>query len=204
MSPTSQPVPAIRLPAMLTGLGLCALISVGLPYGEFVIKGTRLGLSSSTPAAFFLLFWLVALVQPLLGLVRRHWAFNRAELLLITAMMMLATAIPSRGFTGAAIPAISSVLYYATPENNWVELLLPHIPPSLIVQDEVAIKQFYEGLPRGQSIPWGAWVGPLSWWLFFMAAFYLVLICAMVIMRRQWMDHERLLYPLGAGALGDD
>ena len=202
MSPTSQPAPAIRLPAMLTGLGLCALISVGLPYGEFVIKGTRLGLSSSTPAAFFLLFWLVALVQPLLGLVRRHWAFNRAELLLITAMMMLATAIPSRGFTGAAIPAISSVLYYATPENNWVELLLPHIPPSLIVQDEVAIKQFYEGLPRGQSIPWGAWVGPLSWWLFFMAAFYLVLICAMVIMRRQWMDHERLLYPLVQVPLG--
>ena len=202
MSPTSQPAPAIRLPAMLTGLGLCALISVGLPYGEFVIKGTRLGLSSSTPAAFFLLFWLVALVQPLLGLVRRHWAFNRAELLLITAMMMLATAIPSRGFTGAAIPAISSVLYYATPENNWVELLLPHIPPSLIVQDEVAIKQFYEGLPHGQSIPWGAWVGPLSWWLFFMAAFYLVLICAMVIMRRQWMDHERLLYPLVQVPLG--
>ena len=187
---------------MLTGLGLCALISVGLPYGEFVIKGTRLGLSSSTPAAFFLLFWLVALVQPLLGLVRRHWAFNRAELLLITAMMMLATAIPSRGFTGAAIPAISSVLYYATPENNWVELLVPHIPPSLIVQDEVAIKQFYEGLPRGQSIPWGAWIGPLSWWLFFMAAFYLVLICTMVIMRRQWMDHERLLYPLVQVPLG--
>ena len=202
MSPAPQPFPIIRLPAMLTGLGLCALISVGLPYGEFVVKGTRLGLSSSTPAAFFLLFWLVALVQPLLGLVRRQWAFNRAELLLITAMMMLATAIPSRGFTGAAIPAISSVLYYATPENSWAELLVPHIPTWMVVQDEVAIKQFYEGLPRGESIPYGAWVEPLCWWLLFMAAFYLVLICAMVIMRRQWMDHERLLYPLVQVPLG--
>ena len=202
MPPDPQPSPAIRLPAMLTGLGLCALIAVGLPYGEFVIKGTRLGLSSSTPAAFFLLFCLLALVQPLLGLVRRHWAFNRAELLLITSMMMLATAIPSRGFTGATLPAISSVLYYATPENNWAELLVPHIPTWMIVQDEVAIKQFYEGLPRGESIPWGAWVEPLFWWLLFMAAFYLVLICAMVIMRRQWMDHERLLYPLVQVPLG--
>ena len=35
-----------------------------------------------------------------------------------------------------------------------------------------------------------------------MAAFYLVLICAMVIMRRQWMDHERLLYPLVQVPLG--
>ena len=202
MSPDPQPSLAIRLPAMLTGLGLCALIAVGLPYGEFVIKGTRLGLSSSTPAAFFLLFWLLALVQPLLGLMRQHWAFNRAELLLITAMMMLATAIPSRGFTGATIPAISSVLYYATPENNWAELLVSHIPTYLVVQDEVAIKQFYEGLPRGESIPYGAWVEPLFWWLLFMAAFYLVLICAMVIMRRQWMDHERLLYPLVQVPLG--
>ena len=202
MSPDPQPSLAIRLPAMLTGLGLCALIAVGLPYGEFVIKGTRLGLSSSTPAAFFLLFWLLALVQPLLGLMRQHWAFNRAELLLITAMMMLATAIPSRGFTGATIPAISSVLYYATPENNWAELLVSHIPTWLVVQDEVAIKQFYEGLPRGESIPYGAWVEPLFWWLLFMAAFYLVLICAMVIMRRQWMDHERLLYPLVQVPLG--
>ena len=116
-----QPSPAIRLPAMLTGLALCALIAVGLPYGDFLIKGTRLGLSSSPPAADFLLNSLLALVQPLLRLVQRQWAFNRAELLLITAMMMLATAIPSRGFTGATIPAISSVLYYATPENSWAE-----------------------------------------------------------------------------------
>ena len=35
-----------------------------------------------------------------------------------------------------------------------------------------------------------------------MAAFYLVLICTMVIMRRQWMDHERLLYPLVQVPLG--
>ena len=119
-------------------------------------------------------------------------------------MMMLATAIPSRGFTGATLPAISSVLYYATPENNWAELLVPHIPTWLVVQDEVAIKQFYEGLPRGESIPYGAWVEPLFWWLLFMAAFYLVLICAMVIMRRQWMDHERLTLPAGPSAARND
>jgi hypothetical protein len=50
----------IRFGAMLAGMLLCLLISMGLPYGEFVIQGTRLGLSSSTPAAFFLLFVLVA------------------------------------------------------------------------------------------------------------------------------------------------
>ena len=115
---------------------------------------------------------------------------------------MLATAIPSRGVTGPVMASISSVLYYATPENNWAESLVTHIPTWMNVKDEVANKQFYEGLPRGESIPWAAWAEPLLWWLLFIAALYLVLTCGMVIMRRQWMDHERLLYPLVQVPLG--
>ena len=186
----------VRPRAMATGVLLCAVIAVGLPYGEFVIQGTRLGLSSSTPAAFFLLFVIIALLQPLLGLARRVWLFNRAELLLITVMMMLTTAVPSRGFTGVALPIISAVHYYAAPENNWTEQLIPFVPDWLIPHDQEAIKWFYEGLPEGEVIPWAVWVEPLGWWLLFMAAFYAVLISSMNILRRQWMDRERLLYPL--------
>jgi len=186
----------VRPHAMATGVLLCAAISVGLPYGEFVIQGTRLGLSSSTPAAFFLLFVIIALLQPLLGMGRRVWLFNRAELLVISVMMMLTTAVPSRGFTGVALPIISAVHYYATPENNWAEKLIPYVPDWLIPHDQEAIKWFYEGLPEGEVIPWAVWVKPLGWWLLFMAAFYAVLICSMNILRRQWMDRERLLYPL--------
>ena len=186
----------IRFHAMLVGMLLCGLIAVGLPYGEFVIQGTRLGLSSSTPAAFFLLFVFIALVHPLLGLVRRPWIFTRAELILVTVMMMLATAIPSRGFTGMALAIISGVFYYASPENGWAEQLIPYIPTWMTPHNAEAIKEFYEGLPQGQSVPWAVWFQPLAWWLLFMGAFYTVVICSMVIMRRQWVEHERLLYPL--------
>ena len=181
---------------MVMGMGLCLLISIGLPYGEFIVQGTRLGLSSSTPAAFFLLFLLIVLVQPVLATVRRSWLFNRAELLLIVVMMMMATAVPTRGFTGVALAVISAATYYATPENGWAENLLPHIPDWIAPRNETAIKAFYEGLPQGLNIPWDIWVVPLSWWLLFMAGLYAVIICSMAIMRRQWMDHERLLYPL--------
>ena len=179
---------------MAVGMGLCLAISIGLPYGEFIIQGTRLGLSSSTPAAFFLLFLLVVLVQPLLSVVR--WSLNRAELLLIAVMMMLATAIPTRGFTGVALAVISAATYYATPENGWAENVIPHIPDWIAPRDEAAIKAFYEGLPQGASVPWDIWLVPLGWWLVFMVGLYCMIICAMTIMRRQWMDHERLLYPL--------
>ncbi|HCK76270.1 MAG TPA: hypothetical protein DHW07_03915, partial [Gammaproteobacteria bacterium] len=187
---------------MLVGGLLCGVIAVGLPYGEFVLNGTQMGLNSSTPAAFFLLFLLVALIQPILGLLRRDWLFTRAELLSIAVMMMITTAISARGFISIAVPIMTGVFYFASPENNWDGLLIPHIPTWLIPYSPQGIKGFYEGLPEGNPIPWGIWVEPLLWWLLFMAAFYLVVVCTMVILRRQWMDHERLLYPLTQVPLG--
>ena len=196
LPPKAMNAHSLRLPAMLLGVVLCGVIAVGLPYGECVVLGTRLGLSSSTPAAFFLLFLLVLVLQPVLGTLRRSWLFTRAELLLITVMMMVATAIPTRGFSGVLLPMISGVFYYASPENRWEDQLFPLIPVWLVPDDETAVKGFWEGLPPGAEIPWGVWMPPLLWWLLLMVAFYTVVFCLMVIMRRQWMDHERLLYPL--------
>jgi hypothetical protein len=199
---TDESRSGISLRAMLVGTLLCGVIAVGLPYGEFVLNGTQMGLNSSTPAAFFMLFLLVALVQPLLGFLRRDWLFSRAELLSITVMMMITTAIAARGFISIAVPIMTGVFYFASPENNWEELLIPHVPTWLIPYNPQAIKDFYEGLPEGEAIPWGVWIEPLFWWFLFMTAFYLVIVCSMVIVRRQWMDHERLLYPLTQVPLG--
>ena len=86
--------------ALLTGGFLAALIAIGVPYGSMVVQGSRLGLSSATPAAFFLLFVLLGTVQVGLGAMRREWAFGRGELVTIFAMMAVATAIPTRGVVG--------------------------------------------------------------------------------------------------------
>ncbi len=91
----------------------------------------------------------------------------------------------------------SGAQYYASPENGWAELFMHYTPDWLIVQDQQAIKNFYEGNPQGAGgIPWKAWLPSLLAWLPFLLALYLVMIASMVILRRQWMTHERLLYPL--------
>ena len=182
--------------ALLTGGLLAALIAVGVPYGGMVIQGSRLGLSSATPAAFFLLFVLLMTVQVGLGAVRRGWAFGRGELVTIFAMMAVATAIPTRGVVGMLLPMITGTFYYATPENQWAELIHPHLADWMVVADPEAIKTFYEGAGRDAPIPYDAWLVPLGRWLAFYAAFYLALICLMNILRRQWVDNERLAYPL--------
>ena len=186
----------VTLRSLVIGAGLSLVIGIGVPYGVFIVLGTDMALTSNTPAAFFLFFLWVGVVQVLLGMIDRRLALNRAELLTIYIMMIVATAIPSRGFTVMLLATISGVFYYATPENRWAELVHPYLPEWMIPQDEVGLQYLFEGLPGGLSIPWGIWWRPLFWWLLFMVAFWMVTICTMVILRRQWVEHEHLIFPM--------
>ena len=74
----------------------------------------------------------------------------------------------------------------------------------MVPQNEQAIKYFYEALPPGALIPWLEWVKPVGLWLLFIFSFQAVSLCLMVIFRKQWVENERLVYPAGATADGDD
>ena len=45
-------------------------------------------------------------------------------------------------------------------------------------------------------MPWEAWVVPLAAWCSLVVAVYLMMIAAMVLVRRQWVEHQRLVFPL--------
>jgi len=189
-------VSGITLRSFVLGCLMCVLIATGIPYGSMVVQGTRLGLSSCTPAAFFLLFVFLLSVHVFLGFLKRRWAFQRGELITIFIMMMVATAIPTRGVIGMLLPMITGTFYYATPENEWADLIHPLLSDWMVVYDPLAVKEFYEGTSGPARIPWHVWLFPLLRWLVFYAAFYLSLLSAMVILRRQWVENERLVYPL--------
>jgi hypothetical protein len=186
----------ISLRGIAIGCLMSVVIAFGAPYGRQVIQGTSLALTSATPAAFFLLFVLLLTIHVLLSLCRRRWGFKRGELLTIFFMMMVSSAIPTKGVVGLLLPMITGTYYYATPENNWANTVHPNLPTWLLVEDAQAVKEFYEGGPRDGAVPWGSWLPPLSAWLLFYAAFYLTQTSIMVVMRRQWVEHERLSYPL--------
>lgn len=66
----------------------------------------------------------------------------------------------------------------------------------MVVDDEAAVKQFYEGMESGGSVPWDLWIPPLINWVAFFGVLCFVMICMMVILRKQWVENERLAYPL--------
>ena len=171
-------------------------IGAGAPYAVIMLQGSFMALNSSSPGAIFLFFVLVVVVNTLLRALGRGLALGRADLVLIYAMMLLASAVPTQAFVGYLIPIISGLYYYATPENNWGEVFFPHVTPWLVPQDRQAIVDLHEGLSPGEGIPWAAWSETLSYWYVFFLVLSFMMLCMSSILHRQWSQHERLAYPM--------
>ena len=197
-SPQAGPAPvALNLPRAFIWGSLMALgIGLGVPYGTLILRGSYMDLDFSTPGAIFLLFIVTALLNPAFRFLGKRLALTSHELIIAYTMTLLACSIPTMGMTCQVLPIITGFRYYASPENHWEDLLLPHLPQWLYPQSEAGIKYFFEALPPGQLLPWMIWLKPLALWLLFIFAFQLVSICLMVIYRRQWIENERLVYPL--------
>ena len=124
-------------------------------------------------------------------------ALNRSELVLVYAMLLIVAALCTMGLTEQILPLITAIFYLATPENRWAEKLFPHLPERVMVDDGTDSRQFYEGLSGPEeAIPYASWVEPLVWWGVFLLALYVMMVSVAVILRRQWMERERLAYPI--------
>ena len=192
-SSLSQIGEAFTIRALMVGMVMCIVIGIGCPYVLHKVHASYMALDFSTPAAIFLFVVLVFVVN---GVLR--WmglALNAGELLVVYVMMIVATSIPTMGMTASLIPDIAAS-YYASPENGWDVLIVPHLPKWTQPSDSMAIKWLFEGMPKGEGIPWMAWVAPLGLWLAFLGALYFVMVAVMVIVRRQWVERERLVYPM--------
>ena len=89
-------------------------------------------------------------------------------------------------------PAVSVVLYRATPENNWARFH-QHLPPWLFPQSPEALKGLFSG---ESTVPWGEWLLPLGGWLVFLGAACGAMLCLSAILSPQWISGERLTFPV--------
>jgi len=182
--------------ALIVGAALSIFLNLACPYSVLVMRTAGLTSDYITAGAMMLLFVLVALVNPILKLLFGPRAFSSSELILIYIMLIVASAIPTWGLVTNLFHVLTRPFYYATPENAWAEIILPHVPTWIAPHDAQLAYDFYNGLPQGEGVPWQGWVAPLAWWTAFMVAVWTVMLCLMVLVRRQWVEHERLAFPL--------
>lgn len=179
----------------LVGSILCCLIPVMAHLSIDIVHASYLAIDFMPVAAIFLFFVLVFLGNTLLRAASRNAALTRPELLVVYAMLIVCASITTMGLGAQLLPIMGAPAHFASPENRWSELILPYLPKWL-TPDAEAVRGFFMGLRQGESIPWGAWIRPLLGWLIFLIPAYFVMIAIVVILRKQWVHREHLIFPL--------
>ena len=180
------------------GLSLAAWANLWIPYSNLVAHSSRADFAHIS-VAFLVPF--ICLLGVNLLLERRGRGLSPSELLTVCCIGMVAANMQGEWLSDYLLATITHPLYFATAESRWEEFLLPHIPAWTIVSDKPAIVGFYESLPQGARLPWRPWIVPLFWWSGFLGAILLANVCLAVILRKQWMEHERLAFPIATGLL---
>ena len=141
---------------------------------------------------------LVLLPNALVRAVDREAALTRPELLVIFAMGLIAATVPDWGMVRYLISVITAPHYFASPENQWEAHFFAYLPEwAVIPNDKRQVSDFFAGRPSGLPIPWQDWVIPLFWWMSALGALLFIGACLVVIFRKQWVEHERLQFPMG-------
>ncbi len=182
--------------AVVLGVLAAAASAFFYPYAINVHEIHGMGFGYFPWFAVLLLFITVFVINVAFKLMNPAWALRHQEIAVVFVMALVAI-VADVSLSSYFIATLATPRYYATPENEWIELLFDYVPDWIAPEDAGnAITWFFDGLPAGQSIPWSAWIVPLLWWGSFLAAFFLVCIALVALFRKQWVEHERLLFPL--------
>lgn len=183
----------MRLRALLIGIVAVIVLGLIIPKCDFHAIGTHIAHTFMPIGPVFLFFFFVLVLNVLLKVLRIGLKAN--ELLLIYAMMTVACGF-GPGCIQYLIPALAGPFYFATPENRYAEVLHPLISDWMIPKKPETIKYLYEGLPQGATIPWNEWIGPIFLWTLLILAVSLVGFCLAILVRKQWIENEKLVFPL--------
>ncbi|MEE2709996.1 MAG: DUF6785 family protein [Gemmatimonadota bacterium] len=187
----------LTIRAVLLGILLSILLTMWTIHSGYVTHASNISVTHLPVAAMFPFVFIVLILNPLMKLARPGSGLKRQELIVVFFLIFTASAIPGWAFSTYALSIISGPHYFASTENRWAELFLDYLAPWLVLPDDGgSIQWFFEGSPPGQPMPWHVWVIPLFWWGTFYLAIFIVSASVMVILRKQWVEHERLTFPL--------
>ncbi len=176
--------------------GLCLLT----PVNDYVYGNTFLTGNHFPVGVFFFLVILTLGVNLVLKLVRQRWMFRQAELMLICCMMLVASTVPSSGLMRNWLPLMAVAPYLSQrPDLFWEDDVLEVAPKGILVSNDMksaASKKFFEGTPKGEivRVPWDRWARPFLTWGVYIWLYYLATIFLCAILRKQWVESERLIF----------
>jgi len=186
---------AVSARAFFIGLALVALMVALTQILQIRYLAGEVGGGAPPPFPTYVLFLWVALALPLLRRFGVGAGLSRGELLLIYTMLLVAGPVSHQFGIGFLIPHMVAPYYYGSETSGWSQFW-PHLPAWLGPKDPELATAFFTGTLR--RVPWEAWTVPLLAWGALLAALFWTMLCMNVLVRRQWVESERLVFPLAA------
>jgi len=122
---------------------------------------------------------------------------NRSEIIAIYTCVSIGSGIAGVDRMLILVQLPGHVSWFATPENDWADLLQRYVPQWLTISDKQVLKGYYEGISTFYTLPIiKAWLPVVLWWSAFIVAIHLVKLCINIILRKRWVEAERLSYPI--------
>jgi len=187
----------IRLPVILAS---ALIVSVSNYWVSSVWNG--FSLNSLFINAVFITF-ITGFVSFLLGKVKKSLALRPGEILIVYIMLAIATGAAGRDTVELLTQVVGHPFWFASPENEWEDIFFNYLPRWLMVEDKNVLEGFYtynESLY--QPSVFRAWLRPLLFWAAFLVVLYFGMMCINIVFRKQWMERERLSFPVAQVPLG--
>jgi len=197
--PPASPSNAVTGRAVALGLLLTVGLNLIMCYSDMHLKNTLLTGNHFPTAGMIVLLFLVLGANTASQKWFRRRGFSQGEMLLVWAMVCVAGGIGNTALMRYVPGWAAAPAYYTTKSNDYATHLLANIPDWMVVSkdlDSPAVRWYFEGLPRGEHIPWGVWVRPLAVWGAFGGLVSAVMFAFCSLFYRQWADRERLIFPM--------
>ena len=191
-----SPVTARAVCLGLLAAGIICLLSA---YNDCYLKNTLLVGNHFPVGAIVLVAVLVLAVNTAARRFLHVRGLASGELLLIWGIVGVAGSLSSYSFVGYFPSFVVAPAYYATPSNEYATWIVKHLPDWMVVSrdpNDPALRWFMEGLPKGESIPWRKWAGPIVTWGGFALVLYASNIALCTVFFQQWSKRERLIFPI--------
>jgi hypothetical protein len=191
----------VTLRAFAIGLLLSSGIAAANNWLTTVFVDDILGGIQMPFGAVFVLLLLLLINIPLRRISRRL-ALSSVELLTVYSMLLFGAMISTPGCDNQFLTIGPGLFYFSTPENGWANLFYKFVPSwfapgwnGATFQKDVIEKLYLGGLSWGE-IPWHAWTAMFIAWGIFLLLIYATLFFLSLALRRQWIEHESLAFPL--------
>lgn len=187
---------AIGLRALVLGLVLIPPNSWWVIQMEKVRNGPYPTSISLFANAVFILVALIA-ANSALRRMRPFWALTQAELMAVYTMVALGSALAGHDFIPVLIQLMPHVAWFSTRENQYQEFFGRLQPDWMAVKDTRALAGYFGGNSSLYTTAHlKAWALPVAAWACCILAMCLVMMTLSILVRRQWVQRERLTYPV--------